>query len=107
KRDETGCTGALRQLFLPLLDALELNSFFNSLRLSDNRGHSQEKLCRGQLRARGSPPCCSTFGRACGIGIFSVVVSDRSEACSSFSCSCCCCCLAKAAAMLLFRCFSR
>src|SRR5579871_2030925 len=92
------------RLSLSLLDEEPNRAFFRSLMLSDKRGHSHEKECRGQpaglMRWKSA-----AVGRGDGLGTLAVTRGSAFSS-SRFSevCCCNCCCLAaKAAAMVLRR----
>src|SRR2546421_5690811 len=77
------------------------SAFFNSLMLSESRGHSQEKECCAQfavlVRDLKSVAAADALGFSRGNGVFSVSV--RKVAC----CSCSCCCFAANSAAAVLR----
>ena len=77
------------------------SAFFNSLMLSESRGHSQENACCAQfavlVRDLKSLVAADALGFSRGNGVFSVSV--RKVAC----CNCSCCCFAANSAAVLRR----
>src|SRR2546429_9078617 len=82
------------------------SAFFNSLMLSESRGHSQENECCAQFAVfvrdlKSVAAAGGLLGFSRGNGVFSVSVLK--VAC----CSCSCCCFAAYSAAVLRRCRSR
>src|SRR6266446_10143141 len=101
-----GCAWLSQLLFLDAISGFlgggPNSAFFNSLRLSESRGHSQENLCCAQFAVfvrdlKSVVAADGLLGFSRGNGVFSVSVLK--VAC----CSCSCCCFAANSAAAVLR----
>src|SRR5439155_13879195 len=104
--DPAGCAGLSQPLFLDAISGFlgggPNSAFFNSLMLSESRGHSQENECCAQFAVfvrdlKSLVAAGGLLGFSRGNGVFSVSVLK--VAC----CNCSCCCFAVNSATAVLR----